>query len=673
MVAKSSARKDASPPPPKETAKMKEARKRLCALEVPPPREDTLLQSALRSTGRKHFASRGKNVSFADLPAMSATRQDKQISLSSIQAFEQRAKPIHDAILQTVLSEPAKDECVLSGGHRFKGKYSFKMIKQELTPPPATMATSPRWRKLQEGMKDKTEPPPQKKSAKKEKKGEETTEKPDTPKKPATKKTEPETPEAKPKRKTEPEKPEKKHKGDSSTQKAADRKKKKLGGKSKKHKTRRAAVEQTATDDAGEPSEAVEQIVSDDAAGESGTPEKDKKNEKCLPLVNRGGRNSRCAARMRFGRAQRAMRDKIGKTYEEGDKNKIPRELWEDVEADPDGCFEKYFKRGCDWQQYLREEKEETIDSTEGCAARTWVFENTLYRKICGRNKKRFRMMKMQLEEDGFVRFHPDMKAKTDEEKACARQYHALTLDEQKNKDVFRKTNIQSRRTDSPKKRRSTAEAASPPLKKKAKTDEDESPSPTTPKTRRSKEKDGEAQDGAANPKTDPKKDPKKGAKEGGKGQGPQDDDAAELSSKEKAAAQKEKLKKDQEKKAKDAAKKSDPLERAKTFMNSVPTQIRELRVAQSEVATKKVKLHVPPRFLKEYETTVAAHVKQLVQIRNDMESSIGKEPKAFIKKLGGVEVLDGAEKEMEKSRKTLKSWRNAMHVYLNGTDGKET
>ena len=132
-------------------------------------------------------------------------------------------------------------------------------------------------------------------------------------------------------------------------------------------------------------------------------------------------------------------------------------------------------------------------------------------------------------------------------------------------------------------------------------------------------------------------------------------------------------MKKEQDKKQKDAAKKADPLERAKAFMNSVPTLIRELRVAQSEIGQKKTKQHVPSRFLKEYEASVAAHVKALVDIRNDTESSIGVCPRSFLKKVGGVERLDSAESEMDKSRKTLKSWRNALHVYLNGVNGGET
>ena len=98
-------------------------------------------------------------------------------------------------------------------------------------------------------------------------------------------------------------------------------------------------------------------------------------------------------------------------------------------------------------------------------------------------------------------------------------------------------------------------------------------------------------------------------------------------SSKEKAAEQKEKLKKEQERKNKEHANKADPFERAKSFMNSVPTHVRELRVAQSEVGRKKTKAHVPTRFLREYEHTVGKHLNSTVTCRNDMESSIGVDP----------------------------------------------
>ena len=106
--------------------------------------------------------------------------------------------------------------------------------------------------------------------------------------------------------------------------------------------------------------------------------------------------------------------------------------------------------------------------------------------------------------------------------------------------------------------------------------------------------------------------------------------------------------------------------------MNLVPTLIRELRVAQSEVGQKKTKAHVPSRFLREYEHTVGQHLTSLVTCRNDMETFIGVDPKKFLRQVGGVERLDAADKEISTARETLNSWRNAMHVYMNGVDGKE-
>ena len=131
-------------------------------------------------------------------------------------------------------------------------------------------------------------------------------------------------------------------------------------------------------------------------------------------------------------------------------------------------------------------------------------------------------------------------------------------------------------------------------------------------------------------------------------------------------------MKKEQETKNKEQAKKADPLERAESFMNSVPTLIRELRVAQSEVGQTQTKAHVPARFLREHEHTVGQHLNSLVTCRNGMESSIGVDPKKFLRKVGGVGRLDAADNDISTARKTQNNWRNAMHVYMTGVDGKE-
>ena len=131
-------------------------------------------------------------------------------------------------------------------------------------------------------------------------------------------------------------------------------------------------------------------------------------------------------------------------------------------------------------------------------------------------------------------------------------------------------------------------------------------------------------------------------------------------------------MKNEQERKNKKQTKKPDPFERAKSFINLVPTLVRELRVAQSEVGQKKNKAHIPSRFLREYEHTVGQHLTSLVTCRNDMESSIGVDPKKFLRQVGGVELPDAADKKISAARETLISWRNPMHVYMNGVDGKE-
>ena len=150
-----------------------------------------------------------------------------------------------------------------------------------------------------------------------------------------------------------------------------------------------------------------------------------------------------------------------------------------------------------------------------------------------------------------------------------------------------------------------TEKALSPSLRKKAKTGKEEEEAKTDAekgeKAKGEKRKTSEKAKGE-NTSTKP------------------DEEEREKSSKEKAAEQKEKLTKEQGRNNKEQAKKTDPPERAKSFMNAVPTLIRELCVAQSEVGQTKTKAHVPTRLLWEYEHIVGQHLNSLVTCRNDME-----------------------------------------------------
>ena len=561
---------------------------------------------------------------------------------------------------------------------------SFVQVKKELTPIKENPGFGARWKSLKSPQRKRDqparvqpqkEPKPEKVQAKKEQAKPEQAKKdqparaqpkrepkplkeqakkePQPEKSDKAKSPKPETPQPETSGKAKSPKPDK---AQSPAMKSAMKmKRKKHGGKSKKHGSINKDADEKKE---SQPEEKVDGEAATDE--ETGSSPKKKKTVKDI-----GGRNARCKALMRYARAKKAIRHPKGKTFEQGDKNKIPQSLHARVLENPDDEFDKYFRNSCSWTAVLAEEKDENVNSTENTGKRTWVFADTLLNTTCGGNQARYTLMRNQLEKEGYHRYHPDMSRdwkgnETDEEKACALQFHALSLDEQTEVDMRKKTKSIVKRSGegSPKKKA---------LKLQAKTD---SPSPTK-KAKTGKEEEA-ATDAGKGEKAKGEKSKTSEKANGEKTSTKQDEEEQGKSAKEKAIEQKEKLKKEQEKKNKEQAKKADPLERAKSFMNLVPTLIRELRVAQSEVGQKKTKAHVPTRFLREYEHTVGQHLTSLVTCRNDMESSIGVDPKKFLRQVGGVERLDAADKEISTARKTLKSWRNAMHVYMNGVDGKE-
>ena len=86
---------------------------------------------------------------------------------------------------------------------------------------------------------------------------------------------------------------------------------------------------------------------------------------------------------------------------------------------------------------------------------------------------------------------------------------------------------------------------------------------------------------------------------------------------------------------------------------------------------TRKTKQCVPPRFLKEFEQTTAEQLKVLLDVRNTCEVNMCQDQKKYIKKIG-IDTIEKGERNLAMTRKTLKSWRNAMHVYQNGIGSGE-
>ena len=119
--------------------------------------------------------------------------------------------------------------------------------------------------------------------------------------------------------------------------------------------------------------------------------EKAKKKEKAKKEMkpDKGNRNPRCRALMAFARAKKAkeIEEQTGKadgrTYEDGNKQKIPKSLWPMVSTDPKGAFEKYFKAGASWDAVERQETNTEEDKTSDSCLRIWLFSGQVRSKIC--------------------------------------------------------------------------------------------------------------------------------------------------------------------------------------------------------------------------------------------------------------------------------------------------
>ena len=323
--------------------------------------------------------------------------------------------------------------------------------KKKLTPSKETPAA--RWRSIKSPqpkrdqptrVQPKKEPKPEKEQAKKEQAKTEQAKK-DQPTRVQPKK-EPKPEKEQAKKEPRPEKPQKAksqktEKTQSPAMKSAmNMKRKKHGGKSKKHGSSNKHADEIDEKKESQP----EAKVDGEAAADKQTQSSPKKKK---TLKDIGGRNARCKALMRYARAKKAMRQPKGKTFEQGDKNKIPQSLHARVQENPDDEFEKYFRNNCSWAAVLTEEKDENVNSTESTGKRTWVFADTLLNTTCGGNQARYTLMRKQLEREGYNRYHPDMSRdwkgnETYEEKACALQFHALSLDEQTEVDMRNKNQV---------------------------------------------------------------------------------------------------------------------------------------------------------------------------------------------------------------------------------------
>ena len=561
-------------------------------------------------------------------------------------------------------SQPEEDVVAMTSAHRLASKTSLVTIKRELTP---RGGRSARWCTLKKDSEKKESE--KKESEKKESEKPKPKTKP-KPKRPPSKKEKDlkEEPKTKPKPKGQPSQQERDREAEN--QRRQDMNEEELRQEEEKRLGR--CDEEVPNDDFWEdlaaPADVEKKKKKDkkkrhvtfdedvehiDVISDRPAPSPKKKKD----LKDVGGRNFRCRALMRFRRAKAAIKSGKGKTFEEGGKHAIPFVLHDAVISNPDGVFEKYMHANCDWNVVVAEEIDSSEKMNSDIGKRAWVFDDELLKTVCKGNVPRYTNMKKQLINQGFIRTHPDMQ----EDDQHAVQYHALTLDENTKGKTDKHMKRVTKRTEDPKspKRllRATKADGSPSPAKKARVEKE------SPKTTETAEKHKTVD----KPRKDKEKEQETGT---------QKDDAAAAAKEAKAKAaqdQKDKVQKQQEAEAKKKKKDEDPVERSKVFMQSCGGAIRDLQVSSSEMKTKKVKQHIPSRFLKEYQATVDGHLAVLVSARSDMEAAVCKDPKKYVAKIGGTERIVKAEAELATTKKTLKAWRNSMHVYLNGVQKEKS
>ena len=106
-------------------------------------------------------------------------------------------------------------------------------------------------------------------------------------------------------------------------------------------------------------------------------------------------------------------------------------------------------------------------------------------------------------------------------------------------------------------------------------------------------------------------------------------------------------------------------MEKVKKYLQRAPTAIRELNSALNEAQTSAVKKNMPSRLLQEYTHQFKEHVDKLGEFRTKFEGGMG--CKNFVK--DAAVDIEAAHTEIDKTSKTLKVWRNSMHVYT-GSSG---
>ena len=94
-------------------------------------------------------------------------------------------------------------------------------------------------------------------------------------------------------------------------------------------------------------------------------------------------------------------RDGRGKTFEQGNKNKVPANLKHDVDSNPKEWLERFIDNDGDWGKINLVFSAEKTQRSRKSKHRTWVFETELVEDVCKGKRKRAERMMTKLRSTG--------------------------------------------------------------------------------------------------------------------------------------------------------------------------------------------------------------------------------------------------------------------------------
>ena len=80
----------------------------------------------------------------------------------------------------------------------------------------------------------------------------------------------------------------------------------------------------------------------------------------------------------------------VNESAKEGNKNTIMAPILKECLRDKDAAFDKYFNADRCWDTLIAEEADISSKEQASTGERAWVFEDELFKKVCGNNRPRF-------------------------------------------------------------------------------------------------------------------------------------------------------------------------------------------------------------------------------------------------------------------------------------------